>query len=271
MFIVFSIILLSFIEALTEFAPVSSTAHLLLFVRLLGLESNPAFEVAIIVMQLGAILAVVFLYKNTLLPANFGVVELKKFSIIYSKLALAFVPTGLCGILFYKTIKQIFFTSPLPSAILLIVGGLLLIKKYNPTKQYSLESIPLKFLLIIGLFQAVSIFPGVSRAGATIVCALMLGLDNRTAFEISFFLALPTILSASIYEIVFGSVQGIAVIDILQQKQNLIIIGSCFMLSFIFASLIVPKIIAFGQKYGVKMFGYYRIALGLCIIVFSCI
>ena len=269
-----NIVILSIVEALTEFLPVSSTAHLLFFLNFLGLKEIPVFNASIIIMQLGSILAVCFIYKKILFPANLSQDELKKFLNIYFKIGMAFIPTGICGFLFYKTIKQIFFVSNIPSAILLIIGGLFLIKDYSKmeSKKYTLQNIPFKTMFIIGLFQALSIFPGVSRSGATIIGGILLGLEIKTAIEISFFLALPTILAATIYEIIFGNFfdangNAISILNILSDTNNLYIIISGFCLSFIFAIIIIPSILKFTQKNGFRIFGIYRIIIGIIIII----
>jgi undecaprenyl-diphosphatase len=170
-------------------------------------------------------------------------------------------------------IKTIFFVSTLPSALLLIIGGLFLIKNYSKrTHKYDclIHEIPFKIMFFIGLFQTISIFPGVSRSGATIIGSLILGLSIQTAIEVSFFLALPTILSASLYEIIFGKVHiqnyEIKVFDILLNPNGILIVATGFVFSFIFSMIFVPKILQFTQKNGFRLFGYYRIIIGLFIV-----
>jgi undecaprenyl-diphosphatase len=248
-------IIIAIIEGLTEFLPVSSTGHMILADSLMKIE-NPefakTFEIAI---QLGAIMAVLLLYfKRFLAGIN-----------IYLKLAVAFIPTGIIGFLAYKTIKHYLF-NPFTVSISLIIGGvvLILLDKWSSNKESEykeVEDISFTGAVKIGLFQCLSMVPGVSRAAATIFGGIFSGFNRKQAAEFSFLLAIPTMFAASGY-------------DLLKEKDNihsedlkLLLIGA--LVAFIVAVLAVKGFVAFLNKYGFKHFGYYRIILGLVFLIYA--
>lgn len=253
-------VFLGVIEGLTEFLPVSSTAHLLITSYIIDFQSiqNNLFE---IVIQFGAILAICVIYRKRILEVIFNLKDKKqqKFS---SNLALAFLPAALIGGLFHSKIKELFFSS-LVIAISLIIGGIIMILVDLKPKKSTISNVdnisPFKAFLI-GIFQTIAMIPGVSRSGATIVGSLLLGLSRKTAAEFSFFLAIPTIGAASFYDL-YKNINNISFDGI-----GLILIGSFS--AFISAVLVIRWFINFVSKNNFIYFGLYRIFLGFTILYF---
>jgi len=257
------VVLLGVLEGLTEFIPVSSTGHLLLMQELIGFEGPPGhvFEVAI---QLGAILAVVLLYSRKL----FGVLlalprdpAARHFAIA---ILLAFLPAAFIGAIAHGFIKSVLF-SPWVVAVSLIIGGIaiLMIERARPTATiHAVEQLPLGRALAIGAVQCLAMIPGVSRSGATIMGALLMGVDRRTATEFSFFLAIPTMFGATVY-------------DLYKNRQHLdfdagLVIALGFTVAFLAALLVVRTVVGFVARHGFAPFAWYRIALGtLALVVLS--
>ena len=254
------VVLLGVLEGLTEFIPVSSTGHLILMTAVLGFEGPPGhvFEIAI---QLGAILAVVVLYFHKL----FGVLlalprdpAARHFAIA---ILLAFLPAAFIGVLAHGFIKSVLF-SPWVVAVSLITGGIaiLIIERIRPTPTvHEIERLPLGRALAIGAVQCLAMIPGVSRSGATIMGALMLGVDRRTAAEFSFFLAIPTMFGAVVYDL-YKNRAGLTL-------DGGLIIALGFVAAFISALLVVRALIGFVARHGFAPFAWYRIALGTIALV----
>ncbi|NPA52598.1 MAG: undecaprenyl-diphosphate phosphatase [Aquificae bacterium] len=241
-------IILGIIEGLTEFLPVSSTGHLILVSTLLGIkqtEAHKTFEVAI---QLGSILAVVFLYREKL----FSSLELWK------RLIIAFIPTGTLGFLLYKIIKSLF--DPFIVVFMLVIGGVFFILvelfyKKEPHHFKNVESIPYYTAFAIGFFQSFAMIPGTSRSGASIIGGLLMGLDRRTAAEFSFLLAVPTMFIATGYD-VFKHHEEFN----LDNWVNLLV---GFITAFIFAIISIKFLLRFISTHSFIPFGIYRIAVGI--------
>lgn len=251
----FQAIIIAIIEGLTEFLPVSSTGHMILADSLMQIQNKEFAKTFEIVIQLGAIMAVVIMYiKRFFVGIN-----------IYLKLFVAFLPTGIIGLLAYKIIKHYLF-NPFTVSISLIVGGviLILLDKWSEEKksEYSeIEDISYSGALKIGLIQCVSMIPGVSRAAATIFGGVFSGFNRKQAAEFSFLLAIPTMFAASGY-------------DLLKEKDNihnsdlsLLLIGG--LVAFVVAIFAIKGFIAFLNKYGFKHFGYYRIILGAVFLFYA--
>jgi undecaprenyl-diphosphatase len=252
-------IILGIIEGLTEFIPVSSTGHLIVFGEWLNFQNNDGhlFEIAI---QLGAILAICFLYREKL----FGILQTchknNQSQGFICKVFIAFIPSVIFGILFYNLIKTVFF-SPIVVAISLIIGGLIILYienlKLNPSYN-NIEKISMKSALKIGFYQTLSIIPGVSRSGATIIGGILSKLNRKTATEFSFFLAIPTIAGATFYDI-YKNWNYIT-----DESLNVILIG--FLVSFISSIFVIKWLIGFVSHNNLKVFGWYRIVLGIIIL-----
>ena len=249
-------LILGVVEGITEFLPVSSTAHLLLVGKLLGFENDgKAFEVLI---QFGAILALLSVYAGRLwrlavaLPTSPAT---RRFAL---GVIIAFLPAAILGVLFHGFITRVMFESVTLISIMLILGGvvLLFIDRLPVTPRYSnIMTYPLGICLGIGLFQTLSLIPGVSRSGATIVGAMLLGSDKRAAAEFSFFLAMPTMLGAFVYDLW----KNIDVID--AGSAGIIAIG--FVAAFVSALIVVKTFLGFVSRHGFALFGWWRIVVGV--------
>lgn len=245
------VLILSIVEGITEFLPISSTGHLILTARLLDIETSEFLKTFEIIIQLGAIIAVVVLYW-------------KKFFVsldIYKKLFIAFLPTALIGFFVYPIIKS-FLGSTNIVVFSLFIGGvfILLFEKFNKYIVHSSQYLDWKHYFIIGLIQSISMIPGVSRSMATIYGGRIMGLTKTEAVEFSFLLAIPTMLSASIYDIYKSSE------ILLNTDYYYIAIG--FIGSFIFALLSVKFLVNFIKNHNFTMFGWYRIILAILFWLF---
>ena len=246
-------IILGIVEGLSEFLPISSTGHLILASALMKLKQSEAHKVFEVVIQLGAMLAVVVIYRKQLITR----IELLK------KVCFAFIPTGVLGYLMYKLVKSFFVPSLV--SYMLIAGGIAFIlielwMKDRPASVAGIEDISYRQAFSIGLIQSLSMIPGVSRSGATILGGLLVGMSRKDAAEFSFLLALPTMLAATVYDIyknygAFG--QG--------DWQN-ILVG--FVTSFIFAVIGIKALLKFITSHTFIPFGIYRIAVGVLFLVF---
>jgi undecaprenyl-diphosphatase len=256
-------ILLGVVEGLTEFLPVSSTGHLILVSHWLKAtdESAKSFD---IVIQLGAILAVVVHYRALLASNLRGLLAQRPASLrLFAALLVAFVPAALAGLLFGKTIKQHLF-GPLPVAGALLVGGVLMIgvERWQKAKGLSgaagRQEVTLKDALAIGFGQCFALWPGASRSMTTIVSGQLCGLSTRAAAEFSFLLALPTLGAATLYE-------GYKARHELGHGGWLeLAVGMT--VSFLVALLVISAFLRYLSRRGLGVFGYYRIALGLLVI-----
>lgn len=253
--------LLGLIEGLTEFIPVSSTGHLILTIDLIGFRGPPGavFEIAI---QLGAILAVCFAYRERLIRVVAGLLPREPKSIAFVRnLILAFLPAMFLGLMFHGFIKSVLF-SPWVVSVMLIIGGIIILlierRTIEPTCR-DVDDIGPALAVKIGFCQAIAMIPGVSRSGATIMGALMLGVDRKAATEFSFFLAIPTMFAATVYDLF----KNRASLD--SEGLGLIAIG--FTVAFIAALVVVKSVIAFISRHGFVPFAWYRIAIGSLMLV----
>ena len=254
------VVLLGVLEGLTEFIPVSSTGHLILMEAVLGFEGPPGrvFEIAI---QLGAILAVVVLYFRRLLDVLLGLRHDPAAHHFAVAILLAFLPAAAIGVVAHGFIKAVLF-SPWVVAVSLIVGGIaiLLIERSRPQPRiHDIAQLPLGRALAIGFVQCLAMVPGVSRSGATIMGALLLGVDRRTAAEFSFFLAIPTMFGATVYDL-YKNRAGL-------NLDGGLLIAVGFIAAFLAALLVVRALIGFVARHGFAPFAWYRIALGVLALV----
>ena len=251
----FQAIIISIIEGLTEFLPVSSTGHMILAQSMMKVQDPEFAKTFEIFIQLGAIMAVLLLY-------------IKRFFVsvdIYLKLLIAFLPTGVIGFLAYKTIKLYLF-NPITVSVSLIIGGvvLILLDKWSAEKRSeykNVEDVSFAGAAKIGLIQCVSMIPGVSRAAATIFGGIFSGFDRKQAAEFSFLLAIPTMFAASGYDL-YKSRENIH-----HDDMQILIIGA--IVAFVVAILAVKAFVAFLTRYGFKHFGYYRIILGAGFLAYA--
>lgn len=254
-----TIILLGIVEGITEFLPVSSTGHLILAGALLGYDDS-RWQLFNIVIQLGAILAVVVLYWRTFWAVMMGLTRMEPDSVRFVRnLLIAFAPAVIVGLLFLKRIEALLL-QPLVVAWALIIGGIaiLVIERFAKAGEVrGVADVPVTTAVGIGLMQCLAMIPGVSRSGATIMGALSLGVDRKTAAEFSFFLAIPTMLGASTLELIRHHEE-------LSAGNNIglggIAIG--FVVSFVVALLVVRWFVGIVSKHGFAPFAWYRIAAG---------
>jgi undecaprenyl-diphosphatase len=252
-------IILGIMEGLTEFIPVSSTGMLLLTKKALGLPDG-FWDTFNVLIQLGAILAVVVLYFDRLwqvalrLPNDPGA---RRFVL---SVLVAFLPAAVLGLLFHDFIKRVLFDSPQTQCIALIVGGVVLLfidRVAPPAKRDDAMKLPLGTALGVGLFQCLALIPGTSRSGATIVGSMLQGVDKRAAAEFSFFLAIPTMAGAFVVD-AWKSRQELAAA---QNEVVLIAIG--FVVAFVVAMAVIRGMLAILTHRGLSPFGWFRIAVGL--------
>ena len=252
-------ILLGIVEGLTEFIPVSSTGHLILLTDLLGFEGPPG-KVFEIVIQLGAVLAVVVLYARLLFDLVRRAPTDPAAQRFILAVIIAFLPAAVVGVLAHGFIKAVLF-SPWVVSVSLIVGGLaiLAVERFRPApRHHDITAFSPGLALGVGLFQVLALIPGVSRSGATIMGSLLLGIDRKAATEFSFFLAIPTMLGATVYDLYKnrGTLDG----------GGALLIAVGFGVAFLSALLVVRSLVGFVSRNGFAPFAYYRIALGLVML-----
>jgi undecaprenyl-diphosphatase len=254
-------LLLGFIEGLTEFLPVSSTGHLILAGELVGFTDNSsvAFKIAI---QLGAILAVLLVYWRRFWTVGTGLLQREAGAVAFTRnILLGFAPALVIGVLAYDAIRAAMQT-PEIVAIALIVGGILILvleRVVKTVRFHAVEEIPFGTALSIGLVQCTAMLPGVSRSGATIMGGLMMGVERKTAAEFSFFLAVPTMLAATVYALWKDRA--------LLNTDDLGMIGIGFTMAFLVALVVVKAFVAIVGRYGFAPFAYYRIIAGTAALI----
>lgn len=257
------------LEGITEWLPISSTGHLIILEKIMPLKVSPEFwEMFQVVIQLGAILAVVLIFWNKIFPfkkedekikVDMGIIEM------WFKIVIACIPAAIVGILFDDKINELFYNPTTVSLALIIFGvAFIVVENYNKGAKYrirKLSSLTYRAAFAIGLFQLIAaIFPGTSRSGATIVGALMIGISRTVAAEFTFFLAIPVMFGASLLKIVkFGfAFEGMEI--------GILAVG---MISAFIVSLIVIKfLMSYIKKHDFKVFGWYRIALGIIVLLY---
>lgn len=244
-------IILAIIEGITEFLPVSSTGHMIIASSFFGIASDDFTKLFTIVIQLGTILSVVVLYfKRFFQSLNF-----------YYKLFVAFIPAVIFGLLLSDFIDSL-LENPITVAISLIIGGILLLKVDEWFGNSDNTEISYLTAFKIGLFQCLAMIPGVSRSGASIVGGMSQKLSRTTAAEFSFFLAIPTMLGATVKKSYDYYKAGF---ELSQDQVNLLIVGN--VVGFIVAMIAIKSFIGYLSKHGFKIFGYYRIVAGVAILL----
>ncbi|WP_456401435.1 undecaprenyl-diphosphate phosphatase [Hydrogenimonas sp.] len=241
-------LILGVVEGVTEFLPVSSTGHLILASKLMGIDQTDVHKTFEVVIQLGSILAVIYAFREKI----FTSLELWK------RLIVGFLPTAVLGFTLYKTIKSLF--APETVAYMLIAGGVafIVIELFYKEKDHHVahvEEVSYRQAFAIGLFQSLAMVPGTSRSGATIIGGLLIGLKRKTATEFSFLLAVPTMLAATAYDIL-KNYQHFA-LDDLQA------LGIGFVTAFVVALMIIRWFLAFVKRHTFIPFGIYRIVVGI--------
>lgn len=264
-------IIIAIVEGLTEFLPVSSTGHMIIAQNLLGVESTPFVKAFTFIIQFGAILSVVCLYWKRFFqlnrtPAPEGASAFKKLLHKYDfywKLFIAFLPAAVFGLLFSDAIDAMLERVEVV-AITLVLGGVFMLycdRIFNKGSEQT--SLTEKRALMIGIFQCISMIPGVSRSMATIVGGMSQRLTRKAAAEFSFFLAVPTMLGATVYKVYKLIKEG--GMEIITDNLTTLIVGNA--VAFIVALLAIKFFISFVTKYGFKAFGWYRIVVGALILI----
>ena len=261
------VIFLGIVEGITEWLPVSSTGHMILVDEFIKLNMTPAFmEMFFVVIQLGAIMAVVCLFWDKLFPFEFkGGFKVKTDTMnLWFKIAVACVPAAIIGLLFDDVIDEYLF-NPVTVALMLILYGVLFIVIENRNKGRrpmvnDLSQITYKFALMVGIFQLLALVPGTSRSGATIVGAILIGASRYVASEFTFFLAIPVMLGASLLKILkFGLVFT---------ASEAVVLGTVTLVAFFVSILAIKLLMGYIKKHDFKVFGWYRIILGIIVLAY---
>jgi len=254
------VVILGVIEGLTEFLPVSSTGHLILAGHWLGFEGENANTFHIVI-QLGAILAVVWEYRSQLFQHALGMSRDAKSRQYYANILLAFLPAAVLGFLLHETLKEHLFT-PRNVALALIVGAVMIYVVESlrlRERTRAVEDMSVTQALLVGLAQCVALFPGFSRAAATILGGLVCGLDRPTAARFSFLLAIPTILGAALLDLA----KSAGALDM----SDMLWIGVGLVVSFVSAWLAVRWFLRFVSHHSLRVFAAYRLVLGFLVLV----
>lgn len=247
----FQAIILAIIEGITEFLPISSTGHMIIASSFFEIEHAIFTKLFTIIIQLGAILSVVVLYfKRFFQTFDF-----------YFKILIGFIPAVILGLLFSEKIDAL-LENPITVAISLLLGGILLLKVDDWFGKSSNTEITYFKAFKIGLFQCLAMIPGVSRSGASIVGGMSQNLSRPSAAEFSFFLAVPTMLGATVKKCYDFYQDGF---ELTQEQINLLLIGN--IIAFIVALIAIQSFIGFLSKHGFKVFGYYRIIVGIALLI----
>ena len=250
---IFHSIVLGIVEGLTEFLPISSTAHIDLAREVLSIEATDFVKSFEIIIQLGAIMAIVAIYFKKLFSWK-----------VIRALIISFIPTGVIGFILYKIIKEYLLGNTLVIAVALFVGGIIILifeKKYNSLSEpeRGIETLNVRELLLLGIAQALAVIPGVSRSGAVIIFGRAIKIPRSLITEFSFLLAVPTMLLASIYDIYKSG------FSITNQEWGSIAIG--FVTAFIVAYFVVKIFLNYIRKHSFSLFGWYRIILGIIVFI----
>lgn len=258
-------ILFGIVEGITEWLPISSTGHMILLEQFVKLNVTPEFwKMFLVVIQLGAILAVVVLYFNKLNPfSSKKTKEQKKDTwLLWSKVLVACLPAAIIGLLFDDLIEK-FLDSPFIVAIMLIIYGIAFIIIENRNKKANiteLKNLTFRIALIIGIFQLLALIPGTSRSGATILGGIIIGTSREIAAEFTFFLAIPVMFGASLLKLLkFG-------LAFTSQEMAILIVG--LITAFIISIIAIKFLMNYIKKNDFKAFGYYRIILGILVLAY---
>ncbi len=265
---VLKVIFLGIIEGITEWLPISSTGHMLLVDEFLQLKVSEDFkELFFVVIQLGAIMAVVLLFWKKMWPFSFNndKIQIKKetFS-IWFKTVVACIPGAIVTLLFDDYIEKNFHTSEIIATALILYGVIFIIveavNKYRTPKVIGLSNITYKTAFLIGLFQVLSIIPGTSRSGSTIIGALIIGLSREVAAEFTFFLAVPVMFGWSVLKLLkFG-------FNFTLTEALILVLG--MVVAFLVSVFVIKFLMSYIKKHDFKVFGWYRIALGIIVILY---
>lgn len=264
---ILKVIFLGIVEGITEWLPVSSTGHMILVDEFIKLNMTPEFmEMFFVVIQLGAIMAVVCLFWDKLFPFEFkGGFKIKEDTMsLWFKIVVACLPAAVIGLLFDDWLDEHFYNYQTVALMLIIYGVLfIIVENYNKGRRSvinDLSQITYKFALMVGVFQLLALIPGTSRSGATIIGAILIGASRYVASEFTFFLAIPVMLGASLLKMVkFG-------FDFTAAEA--ITLGTGTLVAFFVSILAIKFLMGYIKKHDFKVFGWYRIVLGILVIAY---
>ena len=266
LFELLKVIILGIVEGITEWLPISSTGHMILLDEFIKLNITAEFkEMFFVVIQLGAILAVVFLYFKKLMPFDItkkGITVKKETFSLWGKIIVSCIPAAVIGLLFDDKIDEIFYNSFVVSLMLIVYGIIFIIieRKKRIVKTNDLDNLSYKTALYIGLFQLLSLIPGTSRSGATIIGAMLVGTSREVAAEFTFFLAIPVMLGASLLKLLkFGFVFT---------GSEIIILITGLITAFVVSVIAIKFLVGYIKKNDFKVFGWYRIVLGIIVLLY---
>ena len=258
-------VLLGIVQGITEWLPVSSTGHMILVDEFVKLNFSPIFiSTFLVVIQFGSILAVLLIFFKKLNPfdSSKSKVEKKETLSLWAKVIVAVIPSGIIGVLFEEDIDRLFFNST-TVALALIIYGVIMIVIENRDKKPAVSDfseVSYKLALGIGLFQCLALIPGTSRSGSTIIGATLLGASRYVAAEFSFFLAIPTMLGASLLKLVKT---GFAFTGF-----EWLVLGVGSVVAFVVSVIVIKFFMDYIKKHDFKAFGYYRIVLGIIVLLY---
>ena len=263
-------ILFGIVEGITEWLPISSTGHMILLDEFVNLKvSDEFYNLFQVVIQLGAILAVVVMYFKTICPFGFGKnkQERKDTWNLWGKILVACLPAAIIGILFDDWLDEHLYNSVVVSLTLIIYGIIFIIiesKQIGKRTTKELKDITYKQAAGVGCFQLLSLIPGTSRSGSTIIGGLILGLDRNVAARFTFFLAIPVMVGASLLKLL----KYILNVGFIFQANELLLLGIGSLVAFIVSILIIKFLMDYIRKHDFKVFGFYRIALGIIVLAY---
>jgi undecaprenyl-diphosphatase len=255
---IFQSIVIAIIEGITEFLPISSTGHMIIASSFMGIAQDGFTKLFEIAIQLGAILSVVVLYRKKFFPLN-------RIN-FYVKLVVAVIPALVLGFIFSKKIDAL-LESPTTVAITMLIGGIVLLFIDRLFKQPTVEkeeNISLSKAFIIGIWQCLAMIPGTSRSAASIIGGMQQKLTRNLAAEFSFFLAVPTMAAATGYKLLKAYKETP---ELLKNKENIIMLGLGNIIAFIVAMIAIKFFIGYLQKYGFRLFGWYRVIVGSALLI----
>ena len=263
-------ILFGIVEGITEWLPISSTGHMILLDEFINLiVSEEFYKLFEVVIQLGAILAVVIIYFKTIFPWGFNKTkeETKDTLNLWGKILVACIPAAVIGILFDDWLDAHLYNAVVVSLTLIIYGIVFIVmesKKIGSQKTKKINDITYKQALGVGAFQLLSLIPGTSRSGSTIIGGLAIGLERSVAAEFTFFLAIPVMAGASLLKLV----KYILKVGLVFKTSELIILGIGCLVAFIVSILVIKFLMNYIRKHDFKVFGYYRIILGIIVLLY---
>ncbi len=263
-------ILFGIVEGITEWLPISSTGHMILLDEFIHLGvSEEFYKLFEVVIQLGAILAVVVMYFKTIFPWGFGKTkeDTKNTLNLWGKILVACIPAAIIGILFDDWLDEHLYNSVVVSIALIVYGIVFIViesKNFGKRNTKKLNDITYKQALGVGGFQLLSLIPGTSRSGSTIIGGLILGLERSIAAEFTFFLAIPVMVGASFLKLV----KYVLDVGFVFQVSELLLLGIGCLVAFIVSILIIKFLMNYIRKHDFKVFGWYRIALGILVLAY---